>query len=68
MLAVYLPSESYRAYESAGRFQIGAVLLALLSLRTLRTRRTEPLLAGVGLVAYLPLLPLALTLARTGYP
>ena len=68
VLAVYLPSESYRAYESAGRLQIGAVLLALLSLRTLRTRRTEPLLAGVGLVAYLPLLPLALTLARTGYP
>jgi hypothetical protein len=66
-LAVYLPAESYRAYESTGRFQIGAVLLALLALRALRARLTAPLLATAVTFAYLPLVPLAFTLLRTGY-
>ncbi|MGZ4401062.1 MAG: hypothetical protein ACXVYM_09345, partial [Gaiellaceae bacterium] len=51
LLAVYLPAESYRAYESAGRLQIGAVLLALVSLPALRAKQTDPLLAGAVLVA-----------------
>ena len=67
LLAAYLPSESYRAYESAGRFQIGAVLLALVTLRAFRTRFGPPFLAVTVTFAYLPLVPLALTLVRTGY-
>ena len=39
VLAAYLPAESYRAYESAGRLQIGAALLALLALRKLSAPR-----------------------------
>ena len=67
LFAAYLPAESYRAYESAGRLQIGAVLLALAGARALWTRRAGPLLTVAVTFAYLPLVPLALTLVRTGY-
>ncbi len=67
LLALYLPAQSYRAYESAGRLQIGAALLALITARALKTDRTNPLLAVAVLFAYLPLVPLVVTLFRTGY-
>ena len=67
LLALYLPEQSYHAYESAGRLQIGAALLAIVTARALKTDRSNPLLTAAVLFAYLPLVPLVLTLVHTGY-
>ena len=72
LLAFYLPEESYVSYDSAGRLQTGAVLLAVVSLGSLKAKRAfgdrlaGPLLAACATFAYLPLIPMLLTLVRSG--
>jgi hypothetical protein len=68
LFAIYLPPLTYNGYISAGRLQIGAVLLVLASVKTLaRTKLARPFTGVAVFFAYLPLIPILAVMARTGF-
>jgi hypothetical protein len=65
---LYLPGDSYSNYWSAGRLEIGAVLLALATIRSLTTGAvTTRLTVAATVLAYLPLINLVYSFIHLGY-
>ena len=67
LLGLYLPGDTFSNYWSAGRLEIGAVLLALAMVRSLSaTGLTTRLTVVATVMAYLPLLTLAYSFYHLG--
>jgi hypothetical protein len=67
LMTLYLPEQSYFGYLSAGRLQLGTVVLTIASLRCLtRNAWSKPALTIATALAYFPLVSFIATFARTG--
>jgi hypothetical protein len=65
---LYLPGDTFSSYWSAGRLEIGAVLLALATIRSLTTGNvTTRLTVAATVLAYLPVINLVYSFIHLGY-